>query len=53
MKSIFSALAALFVLAVAHAAEAQIVTTFLPPPAPVVAAAPPVVVSPPAPVVTY
>ena len=53
MKSNFSALAALFVLALAHVAEAQVVTTFLPPPAPVLAAAPPIIVSPPAPVVTY
>lgn len=53
MKSVFSALAALFVLALARTAEAQVVTTFLPPPAPVVAAAPPIIVSPPAPVVTY
>jgi hypothetical protein len=53
MKSIYSALAALFVSALAHAAEAQVVTTFLPPPAPVLAAAPPVIVSPPAPVITY
>lgn len=51
MKSIFAACGALLVLALADAAQAQVVTTFLPPPT--LVTAPPVIVAPPAPVVTY
>ncbi|HUY92935.1 MAG TPA: hypothetical protein VMV10_29670 [Pirellulales bacterium] len=51
MKSLFAAVAALVAFGLADAAQAQVVTTFLPPAA--IAPSPPVVVALPAPVVAY
>ncbi|HXT60542.1 MAG TPA: hypothetical protein VN699_18010 [Pirellulales bacterium] len=52
MRSLSIACGFLFVCGMAAAAQAQVVTSYLPP-ATVAYAAPPIIVAPPAPVVTY